>query len=266
MSTARTRTAILAGNWKMNYGPAEATNFAREIVTVLTPLLRTSPGVLGILCPPAISLSAVREVLDSLPTERLELGAQNMYFEEKGAYTGEIAPGMVRELCTTVILGHSERRSYFGESDQLVNKKALAALAAGVRPIVCIGENLQQYEANQTEQIIGSQVHASLANLPDGRAGEVVIAYEPIWAIGTGRAATADGALRVIRQIRQLYQGMYGEQAASALRILYGGSVTSANIADFMAHPEIDGALVGGASIKQDFVEIVRQTAALIEG
>jgi triosephosphate isomerase len=183
-----------------------------------------------------------------------------MYFEEKGAYTGELAPNMINELCTTIILGHSERRTIFGETDELVNKKMLAAFSHGLRPIVCIGENLQQYETGETEEVIHKQVLGSLANIPAQSAADLVIAYEPIWAIGTGRAATAEGANEVITRIRQLYRELYGEEAANALRILYGGSVTSANISEFMAYPDIDGALVGGASIKPDFVEIVRKT------
>ncbi len=258
---AVSRTAIIAGNWKMNYGPRQASEFALEILPQLDQVIRTSPRIMSILCPPAISLAAVREVLDAIPSPRVELGAQNMYFAEKGAYTGELAPDMVKELCSTVILGHSERRTYFGESDELVNKKALAALKHNLRPIICIGENLDQYEAQQTDTVIHTQVHGSLANFSPHQAQEVVIAYEPIWAIGTGKAATAEGAERVIKLIRQLYQELYGAEAAQAVRILYGGSVTSANIADFMVLPDIDGALVGGASIKTDFVEIVRKTA-----
>jgi triosephosphate isomerase len=255
------RTAIIAGNWKMNYGPKQAARFAMEIVPALDQLLRKYTDMLSILCPPAISLAAVQEVLSATPTQHLELGAQNMYFEEKGAYTGELAPNMISEFCTTVILGHSERRTIFGETDELVNKKMLAAFSHNLRPIVCIGENLQQYEAGETEKVIYSQVNRSLAHIPAQHAAHLVIAYEPIWAIGTGRAATAEGAGNVITRIRQLYREMYGEQAANALRILYGGSVTSANISEFMVHPDIDGALVGGASIKPDFVEIVRKSS-----
>jgi triosephosphate isomerase (TIM) len=262
--TTSNRTAILAGNWKMNYGPIQASEFASQIVPELGKLMHEYRNILTILCPPAISLVAVREVMDAHPFPRLELGAQNMYFEEKGAYTGEISPIMVQELCTTVILGHSERRTYFGETDEMVNKKALAALDHRLRPIVCIGEHLEQYEAGKTEDVIRAQVKQSLENFPSQRAKEVVIAYEPIWAIGTGKAATAEGAGKVIHLIRQLYAEMYSEEAAMAIRILYGGSVTSANISEFMVHPDIDGALVGGASIKPDFVEIVRKTIETI--
>jgi triosephosphate isomerase len=254
------RTAIIAGNWKMNYGPKQAARFTQEILPVLGQIQRQQTELLSILCPPAISLAAVQQVLEEVPTNHLELGAQNMYFEEKGAYTGELSPAMISELCTTVILGHSERRTILGETDELVNKKLLAAFSHNLRPIVCIGENLQQYEAGETEDVIHSQVWSSLARIPAQHAAHLVIAYEPIWAIGTGRAATAAGAGNVITRIRQLYREMYGEEAANALRILYGGSVTSANISEFIVHPDIDGALVGGASIKPDFVEIVRKS------
>lgn len=254
------RDAIIAGNWKMNYGPRQAAEFAVEIISELGMLVNRYPYIISILCPPAISLMAVREVLDAHLFRRLELGAQNMYFEEKGAFTGEISPSMVEELATTVILGHSERRTYFGETDELVNKKTLAAFRHNLRPIVCVGERLDQYEAGQTMEIINSQVRQSLADIPAEYASKLVIAYEPIWAIGTGKAATAEGAGQVIHYIRELYGKLYGMEAASALRILYGGSVTGANIAEFIAHPDVDGALVGGASLKPDFLEIVRQT------
>ena len=254
------RDAIIAGNWKMNYGPRQAAEFAFEIISELGMLVNHYPYVLSILCPPAISLMAVREVLDAHLFRRVELGAQNMYFEEKGAFTGEIAPTMVRELCSSVILGHSERREYFGETDELVNKKTLAAFQYGLRPIVCVGERLDQYEAGQTASVIRSQVQSSLANIDARHASDLVVAYEPIWAIGTGRAATVAGAGEVIHQIRVLYGEMYGEAAARAVRILYGGSVTSKNTSEFMAHPDIDGALVGGSSLKTDFLEIVRKT------
>ncbi len=258
---AAARTAIIAGNWKMNYGPKQASSFALEIMSPLGHVLRQHPHVLCILCPPSISLEAVYEVMEAIPAPRIELGAQNMHFEERGAFTGEISPGMVREMCSSVILGHSERRMYFGESDELVNKKALAAFKHHLRPIICIGENLAQYEAGHTEQVISEQVKGSLANFTPQQAREAVVAYEPIWAIGTGKAATADGAGKIIHFIRRLYEEMYGEEAAATLRILYGGSVTAGNISEFMAHPDIDGALVGGASLKPDFIDIVRKAA-----
>jgi triosephosphate isomerase (TIM) len=259
------RDAIIAGNWKMNYGPRRAAEFTYEIVSELGMLLNRYPYVQAILCPPSISLMAVREVLDAHLFRRLELGAQNMSFEEQGAFTGEISPAMVRELCSTVILGHSERRTLFAETDEVVNKKTLAAFKHELRPIVCVGENLAQYEAGQTETVIRSQIGASLASISADDAPKLVIAYEPIWAIGTGKAATAEGAGKVIHLIRELYGEMYGEKAARELRILYGGSVTSANTAEFLAHPDIDGALVGGASLKPDFLGIVRQTIEVMQ-
>lgn len=263
--TTQSRTAIIAGNWKMHYGPRQASSFASEIVPELGMLVSEFPRIISILCPPSISLSAVNEVLETHLFPRLELGAQNMYFEDKGAFTGEISPPMVHELCTTVILGHSERRANFGETDEVVNKKALAAFRHRLQPIICIGEHLDQYEAGKTEDVIRFQVQHSLVDFPARYTKEVVIAYEPIWAIGTGKAATAEGAGNVIHLIRQLYSEMYGGDAATALRILYGGSVTSDNISEFVAHPDIDGALVGGASIKPDFVEIVRKTIEVMQ-
>lgn len=260
------RDAIIAGNWKMNYGPRQAAEFTYKIISDLGMLVTRYPYVRAILCPPAISLMAVREVLEGHLFRRVELGAQNMYFEEKGAFTGEIAPSMVQELCSTVILGHSERRTYFGETDALVNKKVLAAFQHGLRPIVCVGEDLAQYEAGQTEEVIRAQVQQSLAHVSAEAAPNMVVAYEPIWAIGTGIAATTEDAGKVISLIRTLYREMYGVEAARALRILYGGSVTSANIAEFIAHPDIDGALVGGASLKSDFVELVRLTIEVMQG
>jgi triosephosphate isomerase (TIM) len=262
--TTHTRTSIIAGNWKMNYGPRQAATFASEILPDLVLHIEACSHIISILCPPSISLAAVQQVIREQYHQRIELGAQNMYFEEKGAFTGELAPVMIREQCTTVILGHSERRAYFGESDELVNKKTLAALRHGLRPIVCIGERLDQYEAGQTREVIHRQSQHSLGQLPAEQVKEVVIAYEPIWAIGTGKAATTEGAGEVIHYIRQLFGEMYGDDAARAVRILYGGSVTSDNISEFMAHPDIDGALVGGASIKPDFVEIVRKTIETI--
>lgn len=248
------RVPIVAGNWKMHYGPSDAHDFATAILGGLTGL----PMVERVLCPPAVSLTAVHAVIAG---SGVRLGAQNMYFEPKGAYTGEIAPTMLQGLCDYVILGHSERRGYFGETDELVNRKALAALAYGLTPIVCVGERLEDRDANLTERVITEQVRGSLANLPPERVAELVVAYEPIWAIGTGRAATAQDAADVVAIIRALLAELYGADAAQAVRVQYGGSVTAANIAEFAALPDIDGALVGGASLKPEFIEIVRRTA-----
>ena len=258
MSDANTsptqRIPIVAGNWKMNYGPTEAREFAESIAADLDALA----SVECVLCPPSISIAAVHSIVSGTS---LQLGAQNMYFEERGAYTGEISPLMLKGLCAYVILGHSERRAYFNESDELVNRKALAAFDHGLRPIVCVGELLEHRDANLTERVITEQVRGSLAGLPAERLSELVVAYEPVWAIGTGRAATAQDAADVAALIRALLAEMYGAAPAGEVRIQYGGSVTPANAAEFAGIPDIDGSLVGGASLKADFIQIVRATA-----
>ncbi len=249
------RRPILAGNWKMHMTVAQATDFVRSIRRGLNEI----KGVDRVLCPPFTALAAVRELLQA--TE-IAVGAQNMHWAEKGAYTGEIAPEMVAELCQYVILGHSERRAYFGETDELVNRKVKAALAHGLTPIVCVGETEAQHDAGQTEAVVGGQVRGCLAGLSAEEVAGLVIAYEPVWAIGTGKAATPAGAGAVIGlTIRGTIAEMYGEATAQAVRVQYGGSVKPANVAEFMAHPDIDGALVGGASLKPDFVELVRIAA-----
>jgi triosephosphate isomerase len=254
MGMSLMRKPIIAGNWKMNYGPTEA----EEFVAVILPGLHEIHDIERVLCPPAVSLTTVHSAIDG---SEVKLGAQNMYYEPKGAYTGEISPAMLQGLCEYVILGHSERRGYFGETNALVNKKVRAALDFNLKPIVCVGEHLEQREAGETEQVITTQVQESLGGLPLNRVAEVVVAYEPIWAIGTGKAATANDALVVVRLIRSLLAQMYNAEVAQAVRIQYGGSVTVANIAEFLSQPEIDGALVGGASLKPEFVDIVRATA-----
>ena len=249
------RRPILAGNWKMNLTIAQATEFVRGIRRGLNAI----KGVDRVLCPPFTALAPIKDLLTA--TE-IGLGAQNMYWEEKGAYTGEVSPAMLQELCQYVILGHSERRAYFGETDEGVNRKLKAALAHGLHPIVCVGETEAEYDAGQTEQVVSSQVRGCLSGLTSEQVAGLVIAYEPVWAIGTGKAATAAGAGSVIGlNIRGTIAGLYGEAAAEAVRVQYGGSVTPANVAEFMAHPDIDGALVGGASLKPDFVELVRIAA-----
>jgi triosephosphate isomerase len=248
------RKPIIAGNWKMNYGPGEARAFAQQLVEPLAPL----KSVERVLCPPAISIEAVRAVVGG---SGILVGAQNMYFEPRGAYTGEISPTMLQGLCHYVILGHSERRTYFGETDELVNAKTLAAFGFELRPIVCVGEHLEDRDAGRTERVLTAQVRGSLANLPIERLSDLVVAYEPVWAIGTGRAATPQDARDAAALIRALLATMYTPEAASRVRVQYGGSVTAANITEFAALPEIDGALVGGASLKPEFVDIVRLTA-----
>jgi len=249
------RRPIVAGNWKMNKTIAEAVDFVRSIRRGLNDI----QGADRVLCPPFTALAAVKDVL--LATG-IGLGAQNMYWEEKGAYTGEVSPEMLKELCQYVILGHSERRAFLGETDEGVNRKVKAALAHGLVPIACVGETEAQYDAGQTQDVVSGQVRGCLAGLSAEQVGGLVIAYEPVWAIGTGKAATAAGAGAVIGlTIRGTVSQLYDEATAQAVRIQYGGSVTPANIGEFMAHPDIDGALVGGASLKPDFVDLVRIAA-----
>ncbi|HZC04760.1 MAG TPA: triose-phosphate isomerase [Ktedonobacterales bacterium] len=248
------RRPIVAGNWKMNYGPSEAHDFLTDIL----PDLEAVTGVDRVICPPAISISAAHALTSA---SGVALGAQNMYDAEKGAFTGEISPLMLRGLCDYVIVGHSERRALFGETDEFVNRKALSAFAHGLKPIVCVGERLEDRDANLTERVISAQVRGSLANLPTERLGELVVAYEPVWAIGTGRAATAEDARDVIAIIRALLGELYGSEMTTGVRVQYGGSVTAANAAELAAVPEIDGALVGGASLTADFVAIARAFA-----
>jgi len=251
------RTPIIAGNWKMNKTVAETLELVREIKQLLgeAPL-----NVEVALCPPFTSLWVAK---NALGRSKFSLGAQNLYPEPKGAFTGEISPAMLAELVTYVIIGHSERRQYFGETDESVNRKAKAALAHGLKPIVCVGERLDEYEAGKTNEVVGRQTRGGLAGLTPEQMANVVIAYEPVWAIGTGKAATGTGANAVVAQaVRGPLAEMFGAEIAQATRVQYGGSVTPANIAEFMAQPDLDGALVGGASLKAaDFVEIVRQTA-----
>ena len=252
------RRPILAGNWKMNMTIAEATEFVRSIRRGLNSV----KGADRVLCPPYTALAAVKDLL--MATE-IGLGAQNMYWEDKGAYTGEIAPGMLKELCQYVILGHSERRAYYGETDEGVNRKIKAALAHGLVPIVCVGETEAEYDAGQTEEVVGGQVRGCLVGLTAEEVAGLVMAYEPVWAIGTGKAATAAGAGSVIGlTIRGTIARLYDEATAQAVRVQYGGSVKPANVAEFMSHPDIDGALVGGASLKPDFVELVRIAAETV--
>jgi len=258
------RTPIIAGNWKMNLGHVdEALAFVRRIRHPLNEI----EGVERVLCPPFTVLAALAEVLRP---SRIGLGAQTMHWEEQGAYTGAISPAMLAGLCQYVILGHSERRTgrvalpnpdsgTTAASDAAVNLKVLAALAHGLIPIVCVGENLAQNEAGQTHEFVGGQVRAALAGLEAQQARRCIVAYEPLWAIGTGKAATPADANRVIGlTIRGTIADAFDEATAQAVRVQYGGSVNAENIAAFMAMPEVDGALVGGASLKPGFVDLVR--------
>ena len=249
------RRPILAGNWKMNMTIAEATDFVRSIRRGLNDV----KSVDRVLCPPFTGLAALKDLLSATD---IGLGAQNMHWEEGGAFTGEIAPAMLTELCQYVILGHSERRALFGETDEGVNRKIKATLAHGLLPIVCVGETEAEYDAGQTEQVVGGQVRGCLAGLTAEQVAGLVIAYEPVWAIGTGKAATPAGAGAVIGlTIRGTLAELYDQATAQSVRVQYGGSVKPSNVAEFMAHPDIDGALVGGASLKPDFVDLVRIAA-----
>jgi triosephosphate isomerase len=247
------RKPLIAGNWKMN----KTVEQARLLVTEMVPELQTVTGVDKVLCPPFTSLMAVSAML--VGTD-IGLGAQNMHWETSGAYTGEVSPQMVAELCRYVIIGHSERRTYFGETDDSVNRKVKAALAVSLIPIVCVGESLAENEAGQTASVVSRQVRQGLAGFSPDQVQNLVIAYEPVWAIGTGRAATAAGANAVLADvIRPTLSSMFNPELAQSMRILYGGSVTAANAAELFAQPEIDGGLVGGASLKSaDFVKIVK--------
>jgi triosephosphate isomerase len=240
------RTPIIAGNWKMHKTVAEAVQLAHQVREAVANI----DGVDVVLCPPFTALALVREVIAN---SKVGLGAQNMYWEEQGAFTGEISPLMLAELCGYVILGHSERRQFFGETDEGVNRKIKTALAHTLTPIACVGENLAQNEAGETAAFVGGQVKAAFAGLSAEQAVKVIVAYEPIWAIGTGKNADPATANRIIGlSIRGAIAEMYGEAVAQQVRVQYGGSVKPDNIKGFMAQPDIDGALVGGASLKLD--------------
>jgi len=251
------RTSFVAGNWKMNKTVAEA----RALVSEMTPALRAVKGVEKVLCPPFMALVPVAALLQGTD---IGLGAQDLYWEAKGAFTGQVSPGMVAEFCQYAIIGHSERRAYFGETDETVSKKIVAAFSAGLTPIVCIGETLSEYESGRTAEVVSGQIRAGLVALPADLAPKLVVAYEPVWAIGTGRASTAVDANVVIRDhVRKPLAEMFGVETAQSIRILYGGSVTAANAAEFFGQSDIDGALVGGASLKLD--DFVRITQAAVK-
>jgi triosephosphate isomerase (TIM) len=247
------RTPLIAGNWKMNTTLNEAIQLAGELLQSLDGNSRIEKLV----CPPFISLAAVH---DKLTGSTIKVGAQNMFSEDKGAYTGEISPVMLKDICEYVILGHSERRQFFAEGGQVLSKKVTAAIKHNLKPILCVGENLRQYESGETWNVIADQFDTSLAGVNEGRL--LTIAYEPVWAIGTGKAATGQQAQQTIAFIRSLASTKYGLETASQIRILYGGSVTPGNIVEFVTQPDIDGALVGGASLKaRDFTAIIEATA-----
>jgi triosephosphate isomerase len=240
----------VAGNWKMNTSLDEALGLVASLRSSIDGL----DGVETVVCPPFVWLVAVAERLRG---SSIGVGAQNTHWEPKGAFTGEVSPTMLAPLCRYVIVGHSERRQQFGESDEGVNRKLRAALAHELVPIVCVGETLAENEAGRTVEVVARQTRAALADVPPTE--RLVLAYEPVWAIGTGRAATAEGAGATIGRIRRVVGELWGDEVAAGLRIQYGGSVTPSNAAELFAQPEIDGALVGGASLRaDDFAAIVR--------
>ncbi len=246
------RTLFIAGNWKMNKTADEAVAFLSEIKDDLNAI----EGIDIAVCPPALAIPAVAELLKGT---KIGVGAQNMHFEESGAYTGELAASMIKPFCQYVILGHSERRQYFGETDEGVNKKIKTALAHGLTPIVCCGESLAQNQAGETHDFVSGQIKGAFAGFTGEEAAACVIAYEPIWAIGTGLTATVEQAGGIIgNTVRATVREMFGDDIAQKVRIQYGGSVSEKNSAELMAHPDIDGALVGGASLKPAFVDLIK--------
>jgi len=251
------RKKLIAGNWKMNKTSADAVSLARELVLSLG----TQSDVDVVICPPFTALEAVAGAIDG---SLIKLGAQNMHFEASGAFTGEVSAPMLRAIFAThVILGHSERRTLFGETDELVNRKVLAALKNQLRPILCVGESLAEREAGSTLKVIQAQTERALEGVSREMAASVVVAYEPVWAIGTGKVATAEQAQEVHGFIRGLLTKLQGEPTAQRVRILYGGSMKPANAAELLTQKDIDGGLIGGASLEaRSFVELVRAAAA----
>jgi triosephosphate isomerase (TIM) len=247
------RTTLIVGNWKMNKTASEAVRFVRELAGALP----KDPSVEIVLAPPFTALDSVRSVTTS--ASHFALGAQNLHWEQQGAFTGEISGPMLRDLgCTYVIIGHSERRTLFGERDGDVHKKVRSALANGLRPILCVGESLAERQSERTEAVVSGQVAAGLAELNAQELGAVTIAYEPVWAIGTGHAATTEQAVAVHRAIRTHIAAGWTTETAERMRILYGGSVTPQNAASLLSESDIDGALVGGACLKtESFATIV---------
>ena len=244
------RKKIIAGNWKMNKTPSEAVALINE----LKPLV-ANEDVDVVFCVPAISIVPAMEAAKG---SNINIGAENMYFEESGAYTGEIAPNMLTDVGVKyVIIGHSERREYFAETDATVNKKVLKAFEHGITPIICCGETLEQREQGVAVDFIRQQIKIAFLNVTADQAKEAVIAYEPIWAIGTGKTATSDQAEEICAAIRECIAEVYDDATAAAIRIQYGGSMNAGNVAELLAKPDIDGGLVGGASLKAEFGKIV---------
>jgi triosephosphate isomerase len=251
----RYRKTIIAGNWKMNKTATETKKFAEELKAVM-PKAKWCEVVV---CVPSVNVQAAVKAFKDL---RVSVGAQNLFYEKSGAYTGEVSADMLKDLGVKyVIVGHSERRQYFGETDVTVNKKVLAALEAGLHPIICVGESLEQREMGITMELVAMQVKAALSGVSADKVRKCVIAYEPIWAIGTGKTATAEQAEEVCRGIRAVIRNIYGARPARAVSILYGGSMNAKNAEELLAQPDIDGGLIGGASLKPvDFATIIKAT------
>jgi triosephosphate isomerase len=257
LRTDGVKPIMIAGNWKMCKLRGEARELASGLKSRLVGL-ESPPTV--VLCPP---FTALAEVADAIAGAEILLGAQNMHWEKEGAYTGEVSPGMLKDIgCTHVIIGHSERRHLFGETDEAVNKKARAALEAGLKPIVCVGETEREREGGETEAVVDRQIRAGLAGLGPEQMADVTIAYEPVWAIGTGKTATPAQAQDVHAQIRKLVAQIFDRSVSSSLLILYGGSVKPDNAAELLAEPDINGALVGGASLDGESFEGIIRAAA----
>ena len=248
----RYRKTVIAGNWKMNMTATETKKFAEELKKIMP----RAKWCDTLICVPACNIQTAAKAFKDL---RISVGAENVYFEEKGAYTGEISADMLKDLGVKyVIVGHSERRQYFNETDVTVNRKVTAALEAGLHPIICVGESLEQREMGVTMELIALQVKSALAGVAAEKVRKCVIAYEPIWAIGTGRTATAEQAAEVCTAIRAIIRGLYGARVARSVTIQYGGSMNPKNAAELLAQPDLDGGLIGGASLKPDqFVEII---------
>jgi triosephosphate isomerase (TIM) len=250
------RTPIIAGNWKMYKTPAESVAFVKELAPHIAPF----ENVERVVCPTYLALPGVAEALKDTP---VKVGAQSMHWEDEGAFTSQIAPAMLQGIAEYIIIGHSEVRAYLAETDERVNKKVKAALAHGLKPIIAVGESLEQNEAGETESFVGQQVRGALDGITAEQMETIVLAYEPIWAIGTGKNASGEIANGIIGGvIRATLRELYGDAVADQVRIQYGGSVKPANVAEYMAQPDIDGALVGGACLKVDsFTEIIRVAA-----
>lgn len=240
------RTPIIAGNWKLNMNPEQTAEF----VSAVKGKLPAASEVESLICAPAVDLDALRKAAQD---SELRVGAENAYFEDEGAFTGETSPKVLNEMgINYCIIGHSERRGYFHETDEDINKKAKALLANNVTPIVCCGESLETREANKQEEWVVGQIKADLEGLAADQVSKLVIAYEPIWAIGTGKTASSDQAEEMCKTIRDTVKDLYNEETAENVRIQYGGSVNPGNVKELMAKPDIDGGLVGGASLKPD--------------